>query len=50
MWLSAVLTMHVAIGLLMGMYLFSMVMIVLNLAAFAVVDFLASRGRAEIPI
>ena len=27
--------MHAAIGLMMGMYLFAMVMIVLNLAAFA---------------
>ena len=31
----AALTMHVAIGVTMGMYLFSLVMIVLNLAAFA---------------
>jgi hypothetical protein len=28
--------MHVAIGLMMGMYLFALVMIVLNLAAFGV--------------
>jgi hypothetical protein len=32
--LAAILAMHAAIGLLMGMYLFAMVMIVLNLAAF----------------
>ena len=35
-WLSGILLMHVAIGLMMGMYLFAMVMIVLNLAAFGV--------------
>jgi Vitamin K-dependent gamma-carboxylase len=34
-WLAAVLTMHVAIGLTMGLYLFALVMIVLNVAAFA---------------
>jgi hypothetical protein len=33
-WLIGVLLMHVAIGLAMGMYLFALVMIVLNLAAF----------------
>jgi hypothetical protein len=36
LWLSAILIMHAAIGLLMGMYLFALVMIVLNLAAFGV--------------
>ena len=34
-WLAAILAMHAAIGLMMGMYLFAFVMIVLNLAAFA---------------
>ena len=34
-WLAAICTMHVAIGFAMGMYLFALVMIVLNLAAFA---------------
>lgn len=34
LWFAGVLAMHVAIGLLMGMYLFATVMIVLNLAAF----------------
>jgi hypothetical protein len=34
LWLSAILLMHVAIGLMMGMYLFAMIMIILNLAAF----------------
>jgi hypothetical protein len=33
-WLVCILVMHVAIGLTMGMYLFALIMIVLNLAAF----------------
>lgn len=33
-WLVCVISMHLAIGLTMGMYLFALVMIVLNLAAF----------------
>ena len=33
-WLLCVLAMHLSIGLLMGLYLFSLIMIVLNLAAF----------------
>jgi len=33
-WLFSAIAMHVAIGLAMGMYLFAMIMIVLNLAAF----------------
>src|ERR1041385_5949663 len=33
-WLICILAMHAAIGLLMGLYLFALVMIVLNLAAF----------------
>jgi hypothetical protein len=33
-WLVCILAMHVAIGLIMGMYLFALIMIVLNLAAF----------------
>lgn len=33
-WLGAILGMHIAVGLTMGMYLFSLIMIVLNLAAF----------------
>src|SRR6266705_4409532 len=35
-WLIGLLGMHIAIGLTMGMYLFALVMIVLNLAAFGV--------------
>lgn len=33
-WLAAVLAMHIAIGATMGMYLFALIMIVLNVAAF----------------
>jgi len=33
-WLTCVVSMHLAIGLLMGMYLFGLVMMILNLAAF----------------
>jgi hypothetical protein len=35
-WLVCILAMHAAIGLTMGMYLFALVTIVLNLAAFGV--------------
>jgi len=45
-WLVCILAMHVAIGLTMGLYLFALVMIVLNLAAFGVdsgVPFLRRR-------
>ena len=35
MWLAAICAMHGIIGLAMGMYLFALVMVVLNLAAFA---------------
>lgn len=33
-WLVCILSMHAAIGLLMGLYLFALIMIVLNIAAF----------------
>ena len=36
LWLVCILAMHAAIGMAMGMYLFALVMIVLNLAAFGV--------------
>ena len=36
LWLVCILAMHAAIGLTMGMYLFALVMIILNLAAFGV--------------
>lgn len=48
-WLAAILTLHAAIGLLMGMYLFAMVMIVLNLAAFGV-DLLPAAWRNSITV
>jgi len=35
-WLICILAMHAAIGLLMGLYLFALVMIVMNIAAFGV--------------
>jgi hypothetical protein len=40
-WLGCILAMHAAIGLMMGLYLFALVMIVMNLAAFGV----PSTGR-----
>jgi hypothetical protein len=45
-WLIAILSMHAAIGLFMGMYLFAFVMIVLNAATFAPdLDFSTLRDR-----
>jgi hypothetical protein len=35
-WLAGILAMHAAIGLMMGLYLFALVMIVMNVAAFGV--------------
>jgi hypothetical protein len=35
-WLVCILAMHAAIGLMMGLYLFALVLIVMNLAAFGV--------------
>jgi hypothetical protein len=35
-WLGCVLVMHAAIGLMMGLYLFALIMIVMNVAAFGV--------------
>jgi Vitamin K-dependent gamma-carboxylase len=35
-WLVCILAMHAAIGLLMGLYLFALVMIIMNIAAFGV--------------
>jgi hypothetical protein len=42
-WLSGILLMHLSIGLTMGLYLFGLVMIVLNLAAFGP-DLFANRS------
>lgn len=41
-WLIAILAMHLGIGLLMGLHLFALIMIVLNLAAFGT-DYLPGR-------
>src|SRR5262249_32918124 len=50
-WLCCILAMHAAIGLMMGLYLFSLVMIVMNLAAFGVAGTIsrehATSGRTE---
>jgi hypothetical protein len=55
-WLICVLGMHIAIGLTMGMYLFALVMIILNLAAFGA-DFSITEtkgyvggGRKSVPV
>jgi hypothetical protein len=45
-WLTFVLIMHAAIGLAMGMYLFALIMIILNVAAFAPMAALVRRYRA----
>jgi hypothetical protein len=37
-WLAFILAMHAAIGLTMGLYLFALVMIIMNVAAFGVAD------------
>jgi hypothetical protein len=49
LWLCLVLIMHAAIGLMMGMYLFALVMIVLNLAAFGPGTFAKSRKAPILP-
>jgi len=45
-WLVSILAMHVAIGLTMGMYLFALIMIVLNLAAFGP-DFAIGQSKGS---
>jgi hypothetical protein len=51
-WLLCICGMHIAIGLTMGMYLFSLMMIILNVAAFGPgfisLSFLARRIRAPV--
>ncbi len=44
-WLVCILAMHAAIGLLMGLYLFALIMIVMNLAAFGV-SYTDTRAQA----
>jgi HTTM domain len=43
-WLTGILLMHLSIGLMMGLYLFALIMIVLNLAAFGP-DYLSTLKR-----
>jgi hypothetical protein len=47
-WLACIVGMHIAIGLTMGMYLFALVMIVLNLAAFGADPGFAERSSRKI--
>ena len=47
-WLGLVLGMHAAIGIAMGMYLFPLIMIILNVAAFAPVEVWGARSRARL--
>jgi hypothetical protein len=47
-WLVCIVGMHIAIGLTMGMYLFALVMIVLNLAAFGADPGFAERSSRKI--
>ena len=47
-WLLGVCTMHAAIAITMGMYLFSLVMIVLNVAAFGAGVFRARREQLRL--
>jgi hypothetical protein len=45
-WLGSVLIMHAAIGLAMGMHLFALIMILLNVTAFAPMPAIVRRYRA----
>jgi hypothetical protein len=47
-WLGCIVGMHIAIGVTMGMYLFALVMIVLNLAAFGADPEFAERSFRSI--
>jgi hypothetical protein len=49
-WLVCILVMHAAIGLAMGMYLFALVMIVMNVAAFGVGMSNAQPAAAEVAV
>lgn len=46
-WLFSILAMHIGIGIAMGMYLFALIMIVLNLAAFGPGVVFARRADGE---
>jgi hypothetical protein len=45
-WLLCILGMHIVIGITMGLYLFSLIMIVLNLAAFGPTLVFFSRAKS----
>ncbi|HWY92215.1 MAG TPA: HTTM domain-containing protein [Chthoniobacterales bacterium] len=45
-WLLAIIGMHIGIGLMMGLYLFALIMIILNLAAFGP-EFIFRHDRSE---
>ncbi|HZR04808.1 MAG TPA: HTTM domain-containing protein [Candidatus Udaeobacter sp.] len=49
-WLVCIVAMHAAIGLAMGMYLFALVMIVLNVAAFGIGMSDRRPFSAEVPV
>jgi hypothetical protein len=46
-WLACIVAMHAAIGLLMGLYLFALVMIVMNVAAFGIGSTITAPAAAE---
>jgi hypothetical protein len=48
--LCAVCAVHIAIGLLMGMYLFALIMLVLNIAAFGVTDIDREEAQDELEV
>ncbi len=49
LWLALVCAMHAGIGLMMGMHLFALVMIILNLAAFAPLDRIVRLSASKTP-
>jgi hypothetical protein len=49
-WLICIVAMHAAIGLAMGMYLFALVMIILNLAAFGIGMSNGRRASADVSV
>jgi hypothetical protein len=48
-WLAGVVLMHLGIGLSMGMYLFSLIMMILNLAAFGPGLFARQEEKSVLP-
>lgn len=49
-WLIAIVCMHIAIGLTMGLYLFALIMIILNLAAFGPGLLRPEKTRTELAV